>query len=309
MTSTPRQRLAYLVLAHTDPEHLARLIRTLDYASDFYIHIDKKSDIAPFSRATDPLPVCYLRNRVKIHWGTFSQVLATLDLLRAASSSNVPYAKLILLTGACYPIKPPGFLHNVLASNPQHNHIQFLRGCESSHHMRYVRHYWIGYSVLDQRSTNGLLPKALRRPLRQAIDATLRPFQRDLNHLFAGMMPCFGGSLFAVSLDCAKYVLELVDRNPDLSEAWRYTFAPDEHFFHTLIASSQYATLSDGFTTPGEMKEAYRDLASLHMVAPAYDYFCAKDFLKICESDKLFIRKVSSKRSRALLDRIDAELL
>lgn len=41
-------KIAYMIMAHRDPEQLRNLVEALDYKADFYIHIDKKSDIVKF---------------------------------------------------------------------------------------------------------------------------------------------------------------------------------------------------------------------------------------------------------------------
>ena len=41
-------KIAYMIMAHRDPEQLRNLVEALDYKADFYIHNDKKSDIVKF---------------------------------------------------------------------------------------------------------------------------------------------------------------------------------------------------------------------------------------------------------------------
>ena len=43
-------KLAYLIMAHTDPKHLRRLVDALNVKgkTDFYVHVDSKVDIDPF---------------------------------------------------------------------------------------------------------------------------------------------------------------------------------------------------------------------------------------------------------------------
>ena len=42
-------KLAFLISAHTDPEHLKRLILSLPEDAVFVVHIDAKSDISAFT--------------------------------------------------------------------------------------------------------------------------------------------------------------------------------------------------------------------------------------------------------------------
>ena len=42
-------KYAYLILAHNNPQQLERMLNMLqDPAAEFYIHVDKKSDIRTF---------------------------------------------------------------------------------------------------------------------------------------------------------------------------------------------------------------------------------------------------------------------
>ena len=47
------EKICYLILAYNDPENLYRLVNRLNDRSDFYIHIDKKSDIKEFTDLFD----------------------------------------------------------------------------------------------------------------------------------------------------------------------------------------------------------------------------------------------------------------
>src|SRR5258708_4475128 len=79
-------RLAYLIMAHDQPEQLARLVNALDCeGARFYIHIDKKSDAKPFHRLLGKREnVHVLPNRVRVNWMGFSLVEVSLRLLALA---------------------------------------------------------------------------------------------------------------------------------------------------------------------------------------------------------------------------------
>ena len=73
-------RIAFLNLCHTDPAIVERVANKLTKDPDFdmYIHVDAKSDIAPFEeRLKDNSQVHFLKNRYKVYWGGYNAILAT----------------------------------------------------------------------------------------------------------------------------------------------------------------------------------------------------------------------------------------
>jgi len=98
-------RIAYLILAYHQPRHVAALIAQLDTpAARFFVHVDRKSDIAPF-RAAIPSPhVTLVEERLPIYWGGWNMVSATLELLRRARrEAHADYYQ--LLSDSCVAIK------------------------------------------------------------------------------------------------------------------------------------------------------------------------------------------------------------
>ncbi|MDH2207311.1 MULTISPECIES: beta-1,6-N-acetylglucosaminyltransferase [unclassified Empedobacter] len=73
----------YLIQAHQYPHQLLRMINSLqDTDVVFYIHIDIKSDLNLFTSVIKSDNVFFIKDRVDCIWGDFSQVKATLNLLK-----------------------------------------------------------------------------------------------------------------------------------------------------------------------------------------------------------------------------------
>jgi hypothetical protein len=110
--------IAYLILAHHQPRHLGRLVEQLDDGNaTFLIHVDRKSDLAPFRRAVASTRATFLPERLSINWGGWNMVQATLDLLKRAKSKGAgDYYQ--LLSDSCYPIKSNRDIAAKLASGP-----------------------------------------------------------------------------------------------------------------------------------------------------------------------------------------------
>jgi hypothetical protein len=101
--------IAFLILAHDQPKHLARLLRALEHDRHvFFIHIDAKSDLGMFERSVSrsATNVVFLKgnDRFRIHWGGFSIVKATLRLVEVARTYRKGFDRFVLLSGAYYPI-------------------------------------------------------------------------------------------------------------------------------------------------------------------------------------------------------------
>ena len=97
-------KLAFLISAHTDPQHLLRLVRSLPEESGKYLHIDAKADLQAFSLVAEQPHVHILDKRINVMWGSFLQVDFQRALMKAALSSGMDYDYLITLSGLDYPI-------------------------------------------------------------------------------------------------------------------------------------------------------------------------------------------------------------
>jgi glycosyltransferase involved in cell wall biosynthesis len=118
-------KLAYLIVAHHQPNHLARLIRALDDEhSYFFIHIDDKVPLAPFQDVVPERPnIVFLTDRVAVEWGQFNVVQALLKLIHAAVACDQAFKYYTVLSGSDYPIKHK----QEISARLQASDCQFLR--------------------------------------------------------------------------------------------------------------------------------------------------------------------------------------
>jgi len=61
-----RKKIAFLIAAHSDPPHLQRLVNALDAHAEFFIHIDKKQPIAPFTERINQPNVVFLTDNDRV---------------------------------------------------------------------------------------------------------------------------------------------------------------------------------------------------------------------------------------------------
>ena len=101
-------RIAYICLCHTDPIFVARTAKTLQYEKDgFFIHVDNKQDITPFTEACDGIDnVYFVEERIDNYWGGYNSIIATMRTIQLALSTD-DYDRFILLQGQDYPLYSP----------------------------------------------------------------------------------------------------------------------------------------------------------------------------------------------------------
>ena len=301
-------RIAYLVLAHTDPTQLNRLVNTLQYECDIFIHLDAKSKVKPFAELDWPENTRFLSRRLRVSWAGFSMVEATLELMRAALDSGDRYGHLVLLSGADYPIKPAERVFEYLDSQPKKNFMRLVSihgpGPERylSIRRKQIRRYWF-------KDTLSWVPFILPvKIIRKILEVAVHPFSKrplkDIDH-------CFGSQWWALTRDCASYILDFVSTNRAFVRFYRHCFAPDEHFFHTIVATSPFFDTIDGyFNIVDRPPTPEKQTGNLHYIHRSLSkIFTEKDFPQLRESEKFFVRKVTTEDSSALLDMIDEKLL
>lgn len=290
--------IAFLIAAHSDPTQVHRLVRRL-CPHRVFIHLDAKTEMTDAWRAID---ATFVEPRVPVYWAGYSQVEATLTLMRASLETGERFAKLVLLSGACYPILPIAHLADLFARDGERNYIRYVDMTRSSHLMSMISHRY---------HRDGILPPQLvaRSPLAGNAEKVVR----KLHALSAGKLPdrwtlpltpYHGSSWWALTLEAARFAVAEIDRRPELVAKYKRSFASDEQVFHTIIGNSSFAASATGeipFTGRGTWKAA-----NLHLIDPSLTrWYDGGDIDEVIASDRYFVRKVGSDRSGALLDALD----
>jgi hypothetical protein len=220
-------KIAYLMLLHKDPRLLKKAIETLSSEDcGFFIHIDRKSDIRGFSVIRgDNISFC--KQRIPVCWGQFSQIDATLLLVRQALGSSKDYDYFVFLQGSSYPLRSGAYIRRFLEEN---------RGWEF---MDLVKMPAPGYPL--SKINRLLYPSDMpvRRFAARAL-AKLGLAQRDYRKYLKGLEAYSGNAWWALSRNACQYLAEFVTSNPHVEEYFRKTLVPDESFFHTILGNSPF---------------------------------------------------------------------
>lgn len=298
-------KLMYLIIAHKNPEQVARLIRTLNYDGDgFFIHIDKKCKLKPFEDALEleafekhitktPARIHFVSNRVSVVCGGYTQVEATFNSLSEIFSSSERFDYLILLTGQDYPIKTNQQIRTYFASNKGREFLERFQLPGSAEKARAEISWRTArvkeYSFLDYYQGKGsyLMSKIARRIF-------------PAKELPADFPLYWGHSHWRLTYDCAAFLLKFKSEHEDFMRLFRLALSPDEYVFHTVIMNSPFAenVIDDCLTHINWSTGGYHPKV-----------LTCKDFHDLEKSRKLFARKFDIHVDSGVMDLIDRNLL
>ena len=221
-------RTAYLILAHKNPMQVKRLIEALTTAhSLFFVHIDARVPLAPFSPLQE-LKNVYFVHRRPIAWGGWNVVAATLELMQRAADHDCD--RYHLLSGQDYPIRSNDELDRFFAQDKIFLEY-FPLPITNWHGGGLERYQKFHFMDLAQRH-----PHAARL-LGLLSDRLHMVWKRSLSN----GLNAFGGSQWwSFTASCVKFILRYCQENKHVTAFFRTTLVPDETFFHTLIMNSPF---------------------------------------------------------------------
>lgn len=294
-----KKKVAYLILAHNDPHHLGSLVKSISNHADVYIHLDLKADLSEFIDKC-PTQATFIEKRVSVAWAGISMVDALLNLIEAALPYADRYTHFIFITGSDYPIKSENEISSVFVSSPKKQFLKYIDMRQSDHYLKLIsrKHF------MEPLTTS-------RNKIMMFLDRFSRAIFRRLsiaNKWNNCVTPHFGHTWCALTPECCRYILDFHNQNPWFYQMNKDTFAPDEHYFHTIVGNSPFAAYADGIQVY-EGRGLWR-VVNFHLICPSLKkWFSLDDWDQVRESNKLFVRKINSKSGAELIRKIDIELL
>lgn len=290
------KKIAFLILAHNDPDHLSKLVKALDYMSDIYIHIDKKSDINEFSSLFDKNNVYFLEDRVAVHWADISMIDAQMNLIGEVLKRSEEYSHAIFLSGSCFPKRNMKYIYEFFSSNPKEEFIKYIDMRESpEYYMKHIKFKWFKSPLFP---SNNKLIKYCDKGIRFVLNNVR--FKNDWDEK---IVPYFGSQWIGLTLDCCKYVYDYHFSNNGFRKMNESTFSPDEHYIHTIVGNSFFAKNATGLQN-FKGRGTWR-LANFHIICPSLSkWYTLDDWDEISTNERLFVRKINSKSGSELVKKI-----
>jgi hypothetical protein len=290
--------VAYLVLAHSAPEQVARLVGRISAPEDTVIvHVDRKADLAPFTEAFArlPIPPVVLAKRVPMHWGGWGIMKAMVLGMRTALSigAEKPWSHLVLLSGADYPIRSTAEIHTFFAAHPGESFLSWSAGDGTD------------YTDEDRRGNatwrwTGEMSRMLTwqvsiRGRRWYFPNERVPYQlpRRLPRVLS--TPYQGSAWWNLTPEAVDYCVRFLRRHPSVQAHFRFVFAPDENVFQMML-----------LTSPLREKLVNEDLRFMHWEVNSPPTIVAEDIPAMRASAKLFARKFDLAGAPEPFDVLDA---
>lgn len=264
-------KIVHLVLTHKQPEQLERLIDSLDHPDvDFYIHIDKKADAAPFQYLFNRANVFMVNNRASIHWAAYGTIQAILNGFAEVLPKQYDYIN--VMSGQDFPLKSAGYIVDYLKANKGK---EFITASPLETEWRDALPRVNRYHLINLR-----LNFRGKHRLEQLLTAILPKRRFPLNYTLVG-----GPNWFTVTSAAAEHILDVLELRPDIVRYFKFCWGADEFIFPSILYNSSFRD---------KLQPCLLFVKWLPGEGHA-EILTSKDFEELKASDKLFARKFDAK--------------
>ncbi len=224
-------------------------------------------------RVLGKYPNVRFSQQYRCYWGRFGIVEATVSCMREALETPFDYA--VLLSGQDYPAKSNQAIKQFFLERPGKEFIESFS------------------MVLPNRWAD----RARERAFGFVIAFRSRLLRTGWTRKFPlGYVPYGGTQWWALSREAIEYILRFLSHHPRFYRYFRFTYAPDEIIFQSILSNSDFRDRISG-------KITYDDWSNL---SPPYPKVLDESDFSVLESSNwLFARKfdyATSEKLRVLLD-------
>jgi len=274
-----------LITAHTNPDHLKQLVDILKEDFSIFIHLDKRSriDLDIFNQESD----VHVIKAHKVYWGSYNQILATLDLFKLAYEHNCDYY--MLISGSDLPIKKNQEIIAEIQRNPKISYVDYAE---------LPRKDWPlngGFDRLQLFWDNVGKPNSIS--FLNRFFSLFRYIQRLL-HLRRKLLSVkyYGGANWVnLSKEAVCYLLDFIEKRTEFLKSCRYTRCADEIWVQTILLNSPLCDQIENNS------KRYVDWSS----GPEYPKILRmEDYDKILQSNGFFARKIDSNVDKEIFDKL-----
>jgi hypothetical protein len=219
-------KVAHLILTHKSPGQLERLLRALEFPDfHFYIHLDKKTNIAPFAYLAERKDTWFVKRRAAVYWAGFGTIQATINGFEEILAIG-GYDYVNVISGQDFPLKPAAYIHQYLLERQGKEFItcESIEGSWSQAAPRIRKYHLINWHI----------PGKFR--LEKLLNKLLPPRKFPLNHKIVGR-----ANWFTLTPEAIRYSLDFLDQHPDLIRYYKYCWGADEFIFSTILYNSPFS--------------------------------------------------------------------
>ncbi|MDR3666761.1 MAG: beta-1,6-N-acetylglucosaminyltransferase [Ignavibacteriaceae bacterium] len=298
-------KIAFIILAHKNPEQLARLIGKLNSKdSAFFLHIDKKVKISDFKIELSKLNTSAnitMLPRINSYWGGVGIITATLHGLEKVLLEG-KYNWIVLLSGQDYPIKSLNYIFDFFDINEEKNFVPYFKLPSDiwPDGLNRINNYYFRFFGKTYISP----------PVSEPIHVYSKLFYKIAKIRFRkprefpeGLQPYGGFQFWKITSKAAKEIMDFIYRRPDYLKFHKYTNCADELFFQTILLNSKNELLQNSIIND--------DLTYINWIEnkPNPEILGISDFEELKMSNDLFARKFDIRINSEILDMIDIQTL
>ena len=276
-------RVAYLILAHSNPKQLHRLVKKIvTKNAAVYIHIDAKANLDAFLFIANLPDVYFITKREKVYWGAYSIVQATVNGFEQIIASGINYQHITLLSGQDYPLKSNTAILDFFKVNSDTAFMEFYTVSDvwTEAIPRLTKYYLTNYPFIGSHVVEIIINKLFTNR------------QPPVNLVFVGR-----SQWFSITLPQAKYIVQELASNNSLRRYFKLTWGSDEFVFQTLLYNSPYKAqmVNDNLR--------YIDWSA---GGASPKTFTIADAASLTQSDKLYARKFDEKIDATIMNHLDS---
>ncbi|MGJ0775823.1 hypothetical protein DXC78_05885 [Faecalicoccus pleomorphus] len=276
---------AFIISVHKNFEQIKLLIGSLSFG-DAFLHVDLKSDELYRKLCMeykDSSNVKIIENRVSVNWSGFSQVEATLNLMKAVKNNHKEYDYIHFISGQDLLLLSPERLDNFIENHGKGK--EFIDIEDIGNYKWRVR----CFNFFRENPKN-------RTIILRGIDILLRLMQVPFihRHNLQNYNLYKGSSWFSITSDFLTYVIKVVEET-DYVQQFRYTACPDEHFFQILAMNSEFKhyIVSNNFR-----------YVVFEKLNPSPKTLTMEDYSKFMNGNYMFARKFDLNENAQVVDEV-----
>ena len=235
-------KIALMIQCHKNPEQINLFLDTMMHPSiDFYIHVDKKSNIGEKIIKREDVRILPDSCRIDVRWADISQVDATLNLLRYVFNQG-SYDFYWLCSGQDFPIKPIGEIVRWFELNTNSDFLEVLQSKNTGAPVE--NNFDKRNAVFFPRWMLGgdNWKRVVKRIYTELTGGYNRTYRWARRKPVNDLKFYFGSQWFCLSQRTACWILAYLDVHHEYYRFFQNCNCPDESFFHTLVMNSPYAS-------------------------------------------------------------------
>lgn len=282
---------AVLILAHKDIDQLIELTKVLNSTFNVYIHVDKKAKLSSKQiDILDNLDRVFWISTQNVHWGAWSIVQATIDLIKLAleEPSNSYFH---LISGQDWPTKDPQKIYDFFDKDNK----LYIWNYASAKYKKFGeplvdwQKFYFNYDKINRKSTYGKIYHRLSIILQSIFRVN------KLNTLGVNLTLYNGSQWVDLPRDAVEYLINYLASHPNVEKMFKTGFCSDEFWIPTILRNnSLFAKRID------TDNHRYIDWHERNNSFPAI--LDKTDYQNIIQSDALFMRKIEFPTSKGLIN-------